>query len=63
MPLLAAALPHVIDAPTPNGQVPAGNATAGFDIGGLLEGLSSAAQAGPTSPLAQLGNLLGGNNG
>jgi uncharacterized protein YidB (DUF937 family) len=63
MPLLAAALPTVVDALTPDGNVPAGNAAAGFDIGGLLEGLGSAAKAGPDSPLAQLGDLLGGNKG
>jgi uncharacterized protein YidB (DUF937 family) len=62
MPLLAAALPTVVDALTPNGNVPSGNAAAGFDISGLLEGLGSAAKAGPSSPLAQLGDLLGGGN-
>ncbi len=63
LPLLAAALPSIVDALTPNGNVPAGNAAAGFDIGGLLEGLGSAAQAGPNSPLGQLGGLLAGNKG
>jgi uncharacterized protein YidB (DUF937 family) len=59
LPLLAAALPAVIDALTPDGNVTSGDATSGFDIGGLLEGLGKAAQAGPTSPLAQLGNMFG----
>jgi uncharacterized protein YidB (DUF937 family) len=60
LPLLASALPAIIDALTPDGQVPQGDAAAGFDIGGLLQGLSDAANAGPTSPLAGLGKLLGG---
>lgn len=60
LPLLAAALPTVIDALTPDGQVPQGDAAAGFDVGGMLEGLSEAANAGPNSPLASLGKLLGG---
>ena len=59
LPLLAAALPTVVDALTPDGNVPQGDAAAGFDIGGLLEGLGKAAQAGPSSPLAQLGNMFG----
>jgi uncharacterized protein YidB (DUF937 family) len=60
LPILAAALPAVIDAVTPDGQVPSGDATSGFDVGGMLEGLSEAAQAGPSSPLASIGSLLGG---
>lgn len=60
LPLLASALPAVIDALTPDGKVPDGDATQGFDIGGMLKGLSDAANAGPNSPLAGLGKLLGG---
>jgi len=60
LPILASALPHIIDALTPNGQVPSGNATAGVDIGGILQGLGDAATSGANSPLAQLGNILGG---
>jgi len=60
LPLLASALPAIIDALTPDGQVPQGDAAAGFDIGGMLQGLSDAANAGPNSPLAGLGKLLGG---
>ena len=60
LPLLAAALPAVIDALTPDGQVPTGDAAKGFDIGGMLQGLSEAANAGPSSPLAGLGKMLGG---
>ncbi len=63
MPLVAAALPSIVDALTPNGSVPPGNASSGFDVGGMLEGLGEAANAGPSSPLAQLGNLLGGKKG
>ena len=60
LPILAAALPTVIDAITPDGQVPQGDAAKGLDVGGVLEGLSEAANAGPDSPLAGLGALLGG---
>jgi uncharacterized protein YidB (DUF937 family) len=60
LPLLASALPGVINAVTPHGQVPNGDATAGIDVGGLLKGLSEAANAGPGSPLGALGGLLGG---
>ena len=63
LPILASALPHIVDALTPNGQVPSGNATAGVDIGGILQGLGEAATSGANSPLAQLGNLLGGLGG
>jgi uncharacterized protein YidB (DUF937 family) len=61
LPLLASALPAVIDALTPDGKVPEGDAAKGFDIGGLLQGLADAANAGPDSPLAGLGKLLGGS--
>jgi len=60
LPILASALPHIVDALTPNGQVPSGNATEGVDIGGILQGLGDAATSGANSPLAQLGNILGG---
>ncbi len=60
LPILASALPAIIDTITPDGKIPSGDATAGVDLGGLLEGLSSAASAGPSSPLAALGGLLGG---
>jgi uncharacterized protein YidB (DUF937 family) len=60
LPILASALPAVIDALTPDGNVPKGDAAKGFDVGGLLQGLSDAANAGPNSPLAGLGKLLGG---
>jgi uncharacterized protein YidB (DUF937 family) len=60
LPILASALPHIVDALTPNGQVPSGNAAAGIDIGGILQGLGEAANSGANSPLAQLGSILGG---
>jgi uncharacterized protein YidB (DUF937 family) len=60
LPIVAAALPTVIDAITPDGKVPQGDAAKGLDVGGVLEGLSEAANAGPNSPLAGLGALLGG---
>ena len=60
MPMLAGALPAIVDTITPDGKVPSGDATAGVDLGGLLEGLASAASAGPSSPLAALGGFIGG---
>ena len=63
LPLLASALPAVVNAITPHGQVPEGDATAGLDVGGLLKGLAGAANAGPSSPLGGLGDLLGGPKG
>jgi uncharacterized protein YidB (DUF937 family) len=60
LPLLASALPAIIDALTPDGNVPQGDAAQGLDIGGMLQGLSEAANAGPNSPLAGLGKILGG---
>ena len=61
LPVLASALPTVIAALTPDGWVSGGDAAAGLDVGGILEGLSEAAQAGPNSPLASIGGLLGGS--
>ena len=63
LPVLAGVLPAIVDAATPDGKVTKGDATAGFDIAGMLEGLGAAAQAGPGSPLGALGGLLGGNKG
>jgi uncharacterized protein YidB (DUF937 family) len=60
LPLIAAALPAIIDTLTPDGNVPKGDAAAGFDMGGMLEGLAGAAQSGPNSPLGGLGDILGG---
>ena len=52
--MLAAALPTIIDALTPDGQVPQGDAAGGFDLGSMLGGLSerrtqAALAAGGTS--------------
>ena len=66
MPLIAAALPIIIDTLTPDGNVPqgqVGTAEQGFDLGGLLEGLGEASQAGSDPPLGMLGGLLGGLKG
>jgi uncharacterized protein YidB (DUF937 family) len=66
MPLVAAALPVIIDTLTPDGNVPpgqVGTAAQGFDMGGLLEGLGEAAQGGADSPLGMLTGLLGGKKG
>ena len=63
LPMLASALPTIIDAITPHGNVTSGDATSGLDIGGLLEGLSGAAKSGGSSPLASIGDLLGGSKG
>ncbi|MFN8630721.1 MAG: YidB family protein [Chloroflexota bacterium] len=60
LPILASALPSIIDALTPDGKVSSGDAASGFDIGGILQGLGEAANAGANSPLGQLGNILGG---
>jgi uncharacterized protein YidB (DUF937 family) len=61
LPMLAGALPAIIDRLTPDGRVPAGDATAGNDIGGMLQGLSASAGGDAGSPLGQLGGLLGGD--
>lgn len=37
--MLATALPSVINAVTPDGKVPQGNAASGLDIGSILGGL------------------------
>jgi uncharacterized protein YidB (DUF937 family) len=63
LPMLAALLPTIIDALTPDGKVTDGDATSGIDLGGLLEGLAGAAQGGPDGPLGGLGDLLGGMMG
>jgi uncharacterized protein YidB (DUF937 family) len=39
LPMLAGALPSVVDRLTPDGQVPRGDATANADLGGMLGGL------------------------
>jgi uncharacterized protein YidB (DUF937 family) len=60
---MAALLPTIIDALTPDGKVADGDATSGIDLGGLLEGLAGAAQSGAGGPLGGLGDLLGGMMG
>ena len=63
LPMLAAFLPQIINALTPNGQVPSGG-TGGFDIGSVLQGLGggganqSPAAGAPGVP--DIGSILGG---
>jgi uncharacterized protein YidB (DUF937 family) len=66
LPMLAAALPAIINALTPNGQVPSGGA-GGFDIGSVLSSLGggganqSPAAGGPGAPgVPDIGSILGG---
>ena len=63
LPMLAGLLPTIIDTLTPDGKVTSGDAAAGMDLGGLLEGLAGAAQGGQGGPLGGLGDLLGGLTG
>ena len=66
MPIVAAALPVIIEPLTPDGNVPQGQVgtrAQGFDMGGLLEGLGEAAQSGSDPRLGMLMGLLGGNKG
>lgn len=67
LPMLAAALPAIINALTPNGQVPSGGGTGGFDIGSILSGLgggganqSPAAGGSATPGVSDIGSILGG---
>jgi uncharacterized protein YidB (DUF937 family) len=69
LPLLAAALPAIINVLTPKGQVPEGglnNAVQqqGDDIGSLLGGLLGGGGSGGSGGMGDvLGGLLGGNKG
>ena len=45
LPMLAAALPTIINALTPDGKVPSGGAAGGFDLGSVLGGLAGGGQA------------------
>ena len=68
LPMLAAFLPQIINALTPDGKVPAGGAGGGFDIGSILSGLGGAAATGsPGAPapgsdgsIGDIGKILGG---
>jgi uncharacterized protein YidB (DUF937 family) len=60
LPMLAAALPTIIDALTPDGKVPSGNAAGGFDLGSVLGGLGGSSTAGSGSPsIPDIGSILG----
>ncbi len=45
LPMLAAALPTIINALTPDGKVPSGGSAGGFDLGSVLGGLAGGGQA------------------
>ena len=45
LPMLAAFLPQIINALTPDGKVPAGGAGGGIDIGNILAGLGGSARS------------------
>ncbi len=62
LPMLAAFLPTIINALTPDGKVPSGGGAGGFDIGSVLQGLGGSAQpgAGSTgSSVPDIGSILG----
>jgi uncharacterized protein YidB (DUF937 family) len=60
LPMLASALPMVINALTPDGRVPSGNTAGGFDIGSVLGGLGGGGQAGSGARVPDIGSVLGG---
>ena len=64
LPLLAAALPQLVNMLTPNGNVPSGglDQAAGPNIGGLLGGLLGGS-GGTGSGSGELENVLGGLGG
>jgi uncharacterized protein YidB (DUF937 family) len=64
LPLLAAALPQLVNMLTPNGNVPSGglDQAAGPNIGGLLGGLLGGS-GGTGSGSSELENVLGGLGG
>ncbi|HEU0244303.1 MAG TPA: YidB family protein [Candidatus Limnocylindrales bacterium] len=67
LPMLAAFLPQIINALTPDGKVPAGGAGGGIDIGSILSGLGGAAAGGSSAgsssqagSVPDIGKILGG---
>lgn len=66
LPMIAAFLPMIINALTPDGKVPAGGSGSGFDVGSILAGLGGAAGATPgrtaggEGPVGDIGKILGG---
>ena len=62
LPMLAAFLPTIINALTPDGKVPSGGAAGGFDIGSVLQGLGAGgATSGSGSSVPDIGSILGDN--
>lgn len=59
LPMLAAALPTIINALTPDGTVPAGNGASGFDLGNVLGGPGGSAPSGSGSSVPDIGSILG----
>jgi uncharacterized protein YidB (DUF937 family) len=66
LPMLAAMLPQIINALTPDGRVPSGGGAAGFDIGSVLQGLGGGAASQPpggsASGVPDIGSILGGKD-
>ena len=62
LPMLAAFLPQIINALTPNGHVPSGGSAGGFDIGSVLSGLGGAdhTPSGASPGVPDIGSILGG---
>jgi len=60
LPMLAAFLPTIINALTPDGRVPSGGGAGGFDLGSVLGGLGGGGQTAPGSPVPDIGSILGG---
>ena len=60
LPMVAAALPTIINALTPDGRVPSGGAAGGFDLGSVLGGRGggqTASNRGTSVP--DIGSILG----
>ena len=66
LPMLAAFLPQIINALTPDGKVPAGGAGGGIDIGSILAGLGGSARStgapamGSEPSIGDIGSILDG---
>ena len=64
LPMLAAFLPQIINALTPDGKVPAGGAGGGIDIGSVLAGLGGSARStgapamGSDPSVGDIGSIL-----
>jgi uncharacterized protein YidB (DUF937 family) len=67
LPMLASALPAIINALTPDGKVPSGGATGGFNIGSVLQGLggggaNQSPAVGGVAGVPDIGSILGGKD-